>query len=161
MPSLNKPRANPGSFITEDRKYLYVYHGFSTNHHVQNIETTVERLDLSNPKACWELIECEALERFQKGSHVLYPMRKLISEVSLWRVMNHGQQPTSLIDVDKLVGAGAESKILSFGGWKPYRLLKDLHFLDSKSMKFEEATLEFCGKMKVEEPPQVDQVNED
>lgn len=63
MPRLNMERANPGTFITEDRRYLYVFQGFrdakmtaDQNFFRQNEALdTIERLDLWDPHAQWEM----------------------------------------------------------------------------------------------------------
>jgi len=61
---MNNPRGNPGTFITNDRKYLYVFQGFVTNNaprdemRLQDSEAlnTIERLDLTQESKGWEQV---------------------------------------------------------------------------------------------------------
>lgn len=63
MPKLNTERGNPGTFITEDRRYLYAFQGFRNTQKAggpagfkqSEALGTVERLDLWNEQAGWEL----------------------------------------------------------------------------------------------------------
>ena len=77
MPPLNFERGNPGTFITEDRRYLYVFQGFKT---VEGSElyshaiNTIERLDLQNSNR-WEMVQ--GGELYKKGCFTMYPMYNL------------------------------------------------------------------------------------
>lgn len=63
MPKLNIERGNPGTFISEDRRYLYAFQGFRNIQQaggpagIKQSEAldTVERLDLWNEQAGWEV----------------------------------------------------------------------------------------------------------
>lgn len=61
MPEMNKPRGNPGTFITNDRRYLYAFQGFVNQNNpdmplrVKHSEAldTIERLDLTQESLGW------------------------------------------------------------------------------------------------------------
>jgi len=62
MPSMNHPRGNPGTFITNDRRYLYAFQGFVNQNNgdapmrVKHSEAldTIERLDLTQESLGWK-----------------------------------------------------------------------------------------------------------
>ena len=63
MPKLNLERGNPGTFISEDRRYLYAFQGFKNTQMTggpmgfkqSEALNTIERLDLWNEHLGWEL----------------------------------------------------------------------------------------------------------
>tara|TARA_B110000285_G_C15030415_1_gene566441 strand:+ start:338 stop:544 length:207 start_codon:yes stop_codon:yes gene_type:complete len=55
LPDLNRERANPGSFISRDKKYLYLINGFEQIIFDRKIIHSIERLDLIR-KSEWETV---------------------------------------------------------------------------------------------------------
>lgn len=86
MPSLNLERGNPGTFISDDRRYLYAFQGFK-NTNGQNgpfgfkqseALRSIERLDLWNEHLGWQLhqLSCDQtnipMELEQKGCFIMF-----------------------------------------------------------------------------------------
>ena len=63
MPSLNMERGNPGTFVSADGRYLYAFQGFKNTQMTggpmgfkqSEALDTIERLDLWNEQAGWEI----------------------------------------------------------------------------------------------------------
>ena len=67
MPELNIERANPGTFLTKDKRYLYVFQGFQNYQahgnggpRLSRALDTIERLDLWNESAGWQMYDVSA-----------------------------------------------------------------------------------------------------
>jgi hypothetical protein len=61
LPNMNHPRRSPGSFITQDGKYLYVVGGWMNY---------IERLDQRNPDY-WEELEVELPDTISYACNLL------------------------------------------------------------------------------------------
>ena len=61
---MNNERGNPGTFISDDKRYLYTFQGFinrvdiiaGSEQKVSQALKTIERLDLWNESNGWELL---------------------------------------------------------------------------------------------------------
>lgn len=84
MPIMNHPRGNPGTFITNDRRYLYAFQGFVNQNNgdapmrVKHSEAldTIERLDLTQESLGWKQIQLEE-KLSPKGCFTMYPISNI------------------------------------------------------------------------------------
>lgn len=146
MPSLNNGRSNPGTFITENKRYLYAFNGFKEEAKNVNdqISSTIERLDLQNEEKGWELIVNNEIN-VNAGSFVMYRLTKLTRQIRIWQQDEAKMNKKSdIIDLDLLEGAGLEDKVLVLGGWQPYRDMQQVKIFDvfeNKMTKLEDNPL--------------------
>ena len=99
MPAMKEERANPGTFITADKKYLYAVQGFKNDN---VIVESIERLDLTDQDKGWEIIILQG-EPLKIGSFVMFPLAKLTRQIQIWQkdAAKWGDK-TSIIDLKKL-----------------------------------------------------------
>lgn len=123
MPKMNFERGNPGSYLSADKRYIYVFQGFINKldengarllHKQSKALDSVERIDLWNETQGWEVLDIENESLTPKGCFV---MHSLVSQADL------------------NLNGGLEDKIMLFGGWKPYRNLSDIEVFDLKEKR--------------------------
>lgn len=81
-----------------------------------------------------------------QGSFIMFNMAKLTRQIRIW-IQDEAKmnQKSDIIDLNMLVNANIEKKILVLGGWRPYSNLDTFMFMDVDTNELKESKADdFC-----------------